>query len=192
MYKRQVQLARKMPASAKASKANKHRRRASERARKNRNDPAQKWCCNETNKETRLKNHAARRRTNKKKLHSQLAIASCKQYVHVRTKLAIATVVKAVIKKHKKKRSTPNGVKARLYIATGRRSERARKNRNDPAQKWCCNETHKETRLKNHAARRTNKKKHKKEIKEGIRKQDINKARLTNTCLLYTSPSPRD
>ena len=46
----------------------------SERARKNRNDPAQKWCCNETHKETRLKNHAARR-TNKKKLHSQLAIA---------------------------------------------------------------------------------------------------------------------
>ena len=46
-------------------------------ARKNRNDPAQKWCCNETHKETRLKNHAARR-TNKKKLHSQLAIASFK------------------------------------------------------------------------------------------------------------------
>ena len=76
-----------------------------------------------------------------------------KMYIHVRTKLAMPTIINTnksrttnklsknqyignsviynivneLIKKHKKKRSTPNGVKARLYIATGIRSERAGK-----------------------------------------------------------------
>ena len=67
------------------------------------------------------------------------------------SRLYISNIIQlvTVIKKHKKKRSTPNGVKARLYIATGIRSKRARKNRNDPAQKWCCNETHTATLERN-------------------------------------------
>ena len=128
--------------------------RASER--KNRNDPAQNWCCNETHKETRFKNHAARRRTNKKKLHSQLAIAnseSCillvnrrrtksvkstkernenKSYVQSRTQAkqnSESCILLVSRRRTKSVKSKPNNIISRLYISTSKTGtiERARK-----------------------------------------------------------------